>query len=82
MRSFLTVIGAALLVLSYVTVSDARPHAKRTGSHAERGGLQSLGLRCLRATRDSSCFSRYYGTSRSVCMQLTRRLKRRTQPRL
>ncbi len=60
MRSFLTVIGAALLVLSYVTISDARPHAKwlgptQSGADYNRSDYDSS------RDGDSSCFSRYTG---------------------
>jgi hypothetical protein len=56
MKTFVTVVGGALLALSSVTVSDARPHAQRqapaqsepTYYDQERG-------------RDSSCFSRSTG---------------------
>ena len=60
MRPFITVMGAGLLVLSYVTVSDARPYAKRTSPTQSGAGYYSPDYDSTR-DRDNSCFSRSTG---------------------
>ena len=52
MKTFLTVVGGALLALSCVTASDARPHAKQQTPTQSGSGYDTTG------DRDSSCFSR------------------------
>jgi hypothetical protein len=60
MRPFITGIGAGLLVLSYVTVSDARTHAQRPSPTQSAVDYNRLDYDAVR-DRDSSCFSRATG---------------------
>ena len=53
MKIFVALMGASLLVLSSVTVSDARPDARQRSE----AGYRSDSAR----DRDSSCFSRSTG---------------------
>ena len=56
MKTFITMMGAGLLVLSSVTVSDARQHARQqSGADYYRSDYNST------RDRDSSCFSRATG---------------------
>ena len=55
MKTFITMMGAGLLVLSSVTVSDARQHARQSGADSYRSDYNST------RDRDSSCFSRTTG---------------------
>jgi hypothetical protein len=56
MKTFITMMGAGLLVLSSVTVSDARQHARQqSGADYYRSDNDST------RDRDSSCFSRSTG---------------------
>jgi hypothetical protein len=56
MKTFITMMGAGLLVLSSVTVSDARQHARQqSGADYYRSDYNST------RDRDSSCFSRSTG---------------------
>jgi hypothetical protein len=54
MKTFITMMGAGLLVLSSVTVSDARQHARQqqSGADSYRSDYNNT-----RDNRDSSCFS-------------------------
>lgn len=57
MKTFITMMGAGLLVLSSVTVSDARQHARQqSGADSYRSDYNNT-----RDNRDSSCFSRSTG---------------------
>jgi len=60
MRPFITIMGAALLVLSYVTASDARQQAKRASPTQSEADYYRLNNDTTR-DRDSSCFSRSTG---------------------
>ena len=60
MRPFMTVMGAGLLGLSYVTVSDARTHAQRPGPTQSQAEYNRFNYDTER-DRDSSCFSRATG---------------------
>ena len=53
MKTFITMMGAGLLVLSSVTVSDAR---QQSGADSYRSDYNNT-----RDNRDSSCFSRSTG---------------------
>ena len=56
MKTFITMMGAGLLVLSSVTVSDARQHSRQqSGADSYRSDNNSA------RDRDSSCFSRSTG---------------------
>jgi len=56
MKTFITIMSAGLLVLSSVTVSDARQHARRqSGADSYPSDYNSP------RDRDSSCFSRSTG---------------------
>ena len=59
MKTFITMMGAGLLVLSSVTVSDARQHARQ---QSEADSYRS-DYNSARDNRDSSCFSRATGLS-------------------
>ena len=57
MKIFITMMGAGLLVLSSVTVSDARQHARQQiGADSYRSDYNNT-----RDDRDGSCFSRSTG---------------------
>ena len=56
MKTLITMMGTGLLVLSSVTVSDARQHARQqSGADYYRSDYNST------RDRDSSCFSRATG---------------------
>ena len=77
MKTFVTILGAGLLVLSSVTVSDARQHARQqSGADYYRSDYGST------RDRDNSCFSRSTGLPTEYACSATAAVGCRPQPRL